>query len=354
MVLDAPPLENTPARVLIIDTAWLGDVVFTTSLIGSASALWPQAELHVLTAPRGEPILRGHPQISHLWVMDKRGLHKGLGGLWKIARQLKKIHFELVINAHPSARSRLLTALTQAPERIGYTGLGAKWCFTRTVAGDLAVEPDHVRRRTALLRALGQDVPAAPLWVPVPPEEEAGAAAFLRERGLSGQNLLGLVVGSAWETKRWPVDKYGELAREWVRERGGAVLVFGGPAERNLIAKLERDDAARMVPVVNEPLPRVAALLKQCRLVVGNDTGVGLLAMAVQGPRVVLLYGSTQINYAFPPPHFALNAGVPCCLPRTGHGAHACRWSGTADAWCMEQLTVERVLDAIGTMNEER
>ncbi len=152
MALVTPPLENTPARILIIDTAWLGDVIFTTSLLGSLKNLWPESELHVLTAPRGEPILRGHPHISKLWILDKRGAHRGLFGTLKIAAELRKAKFDLILNAHPSFRSRVLTALIGAPVRVGYEGFAARWCFTDVVPNDLAVEPDHVRRRLALLR----------------------------------------------------------------------------------------------------------------------------------------------------------------------------------------------------------
>ena len=123
MVLDAPPLENTPARVLIIDTAWLGDVIFTTSLLGTVKNLWPASEVHVLTAPRGEPILRGHPQITRLWILDKRGAHRGLLGTTKIASALRLMHFDLILNAHPSFRSRVLTRLIGAPVRVGYARL---------------------------------------------------------------------------------------------------------------------------------------------------------------------------------------------------------------------------------------
>jgi lipopolysaccharide heptosyltransferase II len=334
--MDAPPMENPPARALIIDTAWLGDVVFTTALIGAAHRLWPSCGLHALVAPRGEPILRGHPFVSRLWVFDKSGQDRGFFGLRRIARELRLQKFDLVLNAHPSLRSRLLTKWIAAPVRIGYQGFLANSCFTRTVPNDLAVEPDHAQRRLALLRGLGHDVPSEPLFVSVAEDERRAAAESITSRP-----LLGLIPGSAWETKRWPLNHFAELAERWIADRNGAVIVFGGKHERTLIEHLCHSNSEHILPFVNEPLSNVAAMLSQCSHVVGNDTGVTLLASAVGGPRVIALYGCTQVNYHFPPPHVALRAGVPCCLPRTGHGAHRCRWA--EQAWCMEQLTVDRV-----------
>jgi lipopolysaccharide heptosyltransferase II len=345
--MDAPPMENPPARALIIDTAWLGDVVFTTALIGGVHRLWPSCELHVLVAPRGEPLLHGHPFVSRLWVFDKYGKDRGGFGLRRTARALRQQKFDLILNAHPSLRSRLLTKWVAAPVRVGYQGFLANFCFTRVIANDLAVEPDHAQRRLALLRALGYDVPTEPLSVSVAEADRLWAADFLTSRQLSSCSLLGLIPGSAWETKHWPLRFYAELAQRWIDSQHGSVIVFGGHQERTLTESICRSNPEHVLPIVNEPLPHVAALLSQCSHVVGNDTGVTLLAAAVNGPHVIALYGCTQINYHFPPPHVALHAGVPCCLPRTGHGAHRCLWA--EQAWCMEQLTVDKVWNEISS-----
>src|SRR5512139_1185603 len=111
MVLDASTMENPPARVLIIDTAWMGDVVFTTSLIGAVGNLWPGAEVHMLVAPRGEPIVRHHPRIAKVWVYDKHSSQRSFASLRRLASVLSQQNFDVILNAHPSFRSRLLTRL---------------------------------------------------------------------------------------------------------------------------------------------------------------------------------------------------------------------------------------------------
>ncbi len=345
MVLDAPPLENSPTRILIIDTAWIGDVIFTTSLIGAVRRLWPASALHVITALRGEPILRDHPQVDHLWIFDKHGQQRSLPGMQKWAKYLREISFDLILNAHPSFRSRLLTRLIGAPRRIGYKGFGASLCLTHAIPNNLAVEPDHVLRRIALLRALDIEVQPEPLRIALSQDELTYAERILSQHTIGDKPLLGLIPGSAWATKKWSDENYADLLKKWVAERNGGVIVVGGFVEATTIESLHKLSRERVIPLLNEPLPRVAAFLSKCEAVVGNDTGISFMAIAAGVQRVFVLYGCTQVNYSFATPHRAITAGVPCCLPRTGHGAHRCKWA--EQPWCMEQITVDRVWNAL-------
>ncbi len=341
MVLDAPPLENSPAKILILDTAWLGDVVFTTSLIGAVKRQWPSSQVDLLVAPRGEPIVRHHPLLTQVRTYDKHGREKSLKALFRLGRELSAEKYDLVLNAHSSLRSRILTRLTNAPVRVGYEGIGARAAFTHVIPNDLALEPDHVARRINLLRALGIQASAEPLSVHVDPEEKQHAERFAEEHHINGRPLLGLICGSAWKTKQWSAANFGKLGERWVTERSGSVLVLGGEAERTIVERISTAIGPQAIPCIQSPLPFVAALLNRCDIVVGNDTGLSFLAIAAGCRQVLVMYGSTQLNYSFPAPHHAITAGVPCCLSRTGHGAQHCKWGD--EPWCMAQISVERI-----------
>jgi len=158
--------------------------------------------------------------------------------------------------------------------------------------------------------------------------------------------MLALVPGSARRTKQWETERFQVLARKWL-EIGGdrRVIVFLGPQEKGMSDGYQASDDNRIV-VVEESLRKCAALLNRCQAAVGNDTGVSFLALASGCAKVLVLYGSTQVNYAFPAPHKAVAAGVPCCLPRTGHGEARCKWTN-GPPWCMSELTVEKVFSEL-------
>jgi heptosyltransferase-2 len=147
-------MENSPSRLLIIDTAWLGDVLFTTALVGAVRAQWPACEIHLLTSPRAEQLVMDHPYLSRVWIFDKQNKDRGYGAVRRLAEDLNREDFEVVLCAHPSTRSRLLCARLNAPIRVGYRGFMDGRAFTHVIHNDLGIEPDHVERRLNLLRAI--------------------------------------------------------------------------------------------------------------------------------------------------------------------------------------------------------
>lgn len=342
MVLDASPMENSPARVLIIDTAWLGDVLFTTALIGAVRERWPNCVIDLLTAPRARELVEHHPEISEVWIYDKHGRESGIGSLKNLALKLNEKNFDICLCAHPSARSRYLCSLLSVPVRVGYRGFLASRAFTHIIHNDLAIEPDHVERRINLLRAITDVARTPPLKIGLTRDEQLWADEHLNSLGASHGPFLGLVPGSARRTKQWDIERFSRLALQWRSDNpDGSVLVFLGPKETDMhpqFAALQNHG----VFVIQDSLRHCAVLLSKCLAVVGNDTGVSFLALAAGCPKVLVLYGSTQVNYTFPAPHRAIAAGVPCCLPRTGHGEARCNWTN-GPPWCMSQISIDRI-----------
>jgi len=77
-----------PQRVLVIQTAYLGDTVFTSALVRALSARWPEAEIDLCVAPRGRDVARAIPGVGFVHLYDKRGADSGWGGLHRLAGRL--------------------------------------------------------------------------------------------------------------------------------------------------------------------------------------------------------------------------------------------------------------------------
>ena len=320
------------SAALVIQTAFLGDVVLSTPLL---SAL---AERHgavdVVTTPLAAPLLETLPAVRKVFPYDKRGADRGWGGLNSLARRLQEQSYTQAYLPHRSLRSAALAMLARIPARIGFSG---GWSFLYTEARP----KPRTGHETDRLLALANDAQGVyrPQLRPTPEDQQVA-------KGLIDGDFVALAPGSIWGSKRWPY--YAELAAKL----GADVVVVGGRDDAGL-----GDDIVRAVEggrgrskAVNAcgklTLRQSAALIGEARLLVTNDSAPLHLATAMGTP-VVALFGPTVTEFGFGPLRpgdVALGVQGLECRPCSPHGPPACPLRHHR---CMRELTVAAVLAAI-------
>lgn len=284
-------------RTLVINTAFLGDIVFTLPLIECLGLAGHRVDL-VARPPFGE-LAAGVPGLAAVHRYDKRGGDRGPGALWRLGRRLRAERYDLVLGAHPSTRSGLLAAATGAPRRIGWGPVGYHRRLPRG--------PRFVEDALALAEAAGVPTPVRAPCVraraeapPVPP----GAVA--------------LVPGARWATKRWPRAHWATLA--CALRRDGVPLVWLGSAGERALC----DPAPGDLDACGLSLPATATVLAGCRAAVGGDSGLLHLARAVGVP-TLMLFGPTDAARLPPDPgRRVLTVPGLGCRPCSPHGPARC------------------------------
>ena len=181
---------------LVIQTAFLGDVVLTTPLLSALAAL--HGPVDVVTTPVAAPLLETHPAVRKVIPYDKRGTDGGWGGVRNLARRLKGERYARAYLPHRSLRTAALAFLARIPARIGFSG---SWSFLYTEARP----KPRTGHETDRLMALADDASGVypPQLRPTADDEQAAAAH------IEGA-FVALAPGSIWGSKRWPY--YAELA----------------------------------------------------------------------------------------------------------------------------------------------
>ena len=204
---------KSPRRVLVVQTAFLGDVVLTLPLVQVIHRTYPETEISFLATPRGAEALHNHPAIHSVVVYDKRGAQRGIRPLLRLVRWLKSQEFDVALVPHRSFRSALLVWLTGIPVRIGFDTSAGAFMFTRTVP---YVRSAHeVSRNFAFLTPLEIGAPPRELPELYPSSSDVKAVdEFLKEFKVGDRGkIIALSPGSAWNTKRWPSGRFAELAK---------------------------------------------------------------------------------------------------------------------------------------------
>jgi ADP-heptose:LPS heptosyltransferase len=308
-------------------------VVFTTPAIGALRRRFPAAHLTYLVEPPAEPVVRHHPGLNDIVVLERpRGLAR-----WRydvqLARRLRAQRFDVAIDFHGGPRSGLLTWASGAPSRIGYDLPGRRWCYTTRVPWSRAlVPPRHsVLNQWDLLAPLGVaalDRVTDPVTMAVDPEAGARVAAQLAAAGVAADAPLVVMHVSAGNPfRRWPASAFAEVAAALAREdRARRVLITSGPSEAaaaeavaDAARRLAGDAAAGIVRSGEFALAELRALAGRAALYIGGDSGPLHVAATTATP-IVALFGPTLPERSMPwrdpaVPAVAIDAGPLPCRP---------------------------------------
>ena len=328
-----PTIDHQPST-LVVQTAFLGDVVLTTPLLMTLAE--DHGPVDVVTTPAAASLLVNHPAVHSVIAHDKRGSERGIAGILRLASRLRARGYTRAYLPHVSWRSGLATMLAGIPERIGFSDAPAKASYTHRVA-----RPEGTHETARLLALAGRSGPARPALA-ITNDEQRLADEWLSTNGVGGR-FVALAPGSVWGTKRW--DKYPALAATMDLP----VVVIGGPTERELAAEILAAQPAARSAVGAMPLRVSAALLARARALVTNDSLPLHLAQATGTPTVVI-FGPTVPAFGFGPtgPHDVVVEldGLPC-RPCSRHGPERCPLGHHR---CMKDLDVLQVRTALDTI----
>ncbi len=323
---------------LVIQTAFLGDVVLTTPLLGVLAER--HGPLDVVTTPAAAPLLETHPAVRRVIPYAKRGVDRGLFGLLRLGRALRAERYAIAYLPHRSLRSAALALIARIPRRIGfrdgwrllYTGTRQRPPTGHEIDRLLALADVAPRRQTApTLGLTASDV--------------AAAEAALRDGNITAQ-FATLAPGSIWGSKRWP--HYAELAERLAGRMD--VVVVGGAEDAELGEEIRTAvswGGGRSVNLCGRlTLRQSAATIRKAGVLVTNDSAPLHFAQAVETPTVAI-FGPTLPAFGFGPRGSrdqALGVGGLPCRPCSAHGPARCP---LGHHLCMQSLRVEDVLRAI-------
>lgn len=330
-------------RIALIRLRSLGDTVLMTPALEALRRDGHQVGV-VLERPF-DGILRAHPAVERLFVLSGR---KSWLSRLRAVGEIRSFRPELAIDLHGGPTSALMTRLSGAEQRVGFAASRHRRFYNRLVPNprELWGKPrlHTVEHQLAPLLHLGFPVAAEPrLSLPVDASALEAMRDLLAAQGVEEGFIL-IHPAAAFDTKRWPVERFGALAR-LLLDKGLPAIATAGPGEETLLEEFRRltDGRLRVIPPV--PLGSFAALASLCGLYVGNDTGATHVAAAVGRP-IVVIFGSSDANAWHPwgVPYELLRSDREC-VPCPGY--YCLHYPAPL---CVRDIPVERVTEAVTRM----
>lgn len=267
--------EQHTKKILLITLSNIGDAVMTTPVLEALHQRYPQAIIDIVTDARASQLFTHCPYRGAMINKDKQA---GWRGTATLLRRLRNTRYHLVVDL----RTDGLTLLLRARERL--TRRKARVPGHHAVERHFGVIADHLDN---------PGIPAPRLWL------SRAEQAFAEQQlsGVPGHRWLALAPGARWQPKCWPAQNFRSLL-EQLQDGFNAVVLLGDASEADRCATIGK---SLPLPVINlagkTSLLQTAAVLAQAQLLVGNDSGIGHIAAAVNTPTVTVFGPGDPARY---------------------------------------------------------
>lgn len=326
---------------LVIQTAFIGDVVLATGIVEKLHRHFPDAQIDFLVRKGNEGLLQHHPYLNEVLIWDKK--NGKLTNLWKMLRLIRKRRYDKVINVQRFAATGILTAFSGARETIGFDKNPFSWAFSKKikhVISDVQHPIHEVDRNNELIRAFTNDQVMKPHLYP-------SAQDMTAVQGYKKHPYITISPASVWFTKQFPKDKWIAFAKEIPANY--TIYLLGAPNDVPLAEEIRAGGITATVVNLCGKLSflQSAALMKEAVMNYVNDSAPMHFASSVNAP-VTAVYCSTLPSFGFGPlsdKRFVVEIREPlACRPCGLHGRPACPLGHFK---CAYGITNEQLVDKL-------
>lgn len=339
---------NNVASIVILCWGLLGDVFIRVPLIEALRRRFPRARIVVVVDPPALAVLQHHPDCDELIAFSrvKKPRLTYVVETYKTLMKLRRRRFDLLINLYCGGSSARFSRVINAGIRLSFDHTRALRAANNVLAPYPSFSGNWSKALGSMLLPLGiqdQDIRRGSSFYCT-----AQAQARARERLADAPRpLVAINLGAGSAEKRWPVERFVELARRIHARHGHVPLVFTNPGAEHLAEDFARHyrPQGRLIVVPVVPLDEVGALMSECDAIITGDTSLMHLAFALKRPTLVL--------FTFTRPEMVLpeDVTVASCFVESTSGAQYCgRPAGSVDIPVDLAL---RQFDQLVTMKEK-
>lgn len=352
-------VDLKPKKILVIDLAFIGDVILATPVMRALKEAWPEASIVMLTVPLTKDVAAMDPFVDEVMVYDKRGEHKGLPGMLRMAGRLRKRQFDLAVCMNFAVRGAAVAWLAGIPQRLGYDAQHAGLFLNHTASAQREGIKHETLNHLEVLKPLELFTRNTSLSFRFPAEAEASLAQKKQELGIPERGYLVLCPFGSYERKNLPEHKAVGLIRRLMEESSTAgileeagvpaadawldIYLIGGPREETGLRKIA--DAAGLershVLAGSLSLPELAVFLRDAACLVTVDTGPQHIAQAAGCPTIALFGPTDPVIWGPRGERDIVLYDKPDCSPCWGKGE--CPQPGG----CIAKLENEEIIKAV-------
>jgi heptosyltransferase-2 len=341
-------MSNTK-KILLIQTAFIGDVILATSLVEFIKIKFPDAQIDFLLRAGNQSLLETNPDIKNIYIWEKK--KNKIRSLLQNIKKVRSENYDVVINVQRFFSSGLVTSLSKAKIKLGFDKNPLSLFFTRRISHKIPHSQNdiflhEVQRNCLLTRPIVENfkLPSAQELRPklyFSEADEIKVAKVIQDKNC----YFVLAPSSVWYTKQWHASKWAELITQL--EAQGTVFIIGGPDDKSYLETVIPNDSKSINLSGKLSLRQSALLMKNATRVFVNDSAPLHLASSVNA-KTTAIFCSTVPDFGYFPLSednklIQLNPRLEC-MPCGLHGHKSCPKSHFK---CALDIEVQEVLSTI-------
>lgn len=285
-------------KFLIIQTAFIGDVILATALAEKLHAAFPDAKIDMLVRGGNESLLENNPCLNKVIVRNKK--ENKIGNLFKIISIVRKEKYDAVINAHRFLSSGLMTALSGAKEKTGFNKNPLSFFFSQKIE-HLMDGVHETERNQKLIAHLTNGEAAMPRLYTSASDNEA-TNRFKVDSAGNRKKYICIAPASVWFTKQFPKEKWMQFIKQIPNDI--TVYLLGSSGDSELCEDIMQQAANSQQPIINLSgklsFLQTASLMRDAQMNYCNDSAPLHIASAMNAP-VTAVFCSTVPEFGFGP-----------------------------------------------------
>ena len=344
-------------RILLYQTAFLGDVVLTIPLIKEIRNKFPYAEITVVVLPHAVELMRAIQEVDNVISYDKKGRDSGVINLFRLIRFFRERKFDILICPHRSFRSALIASLSDIPLRVAFRESAMSFVYTDLVARNEKLH--EADRNLSLLEKITGSLDASTKKIVLKLDDSSKNRAYelLKNNGVDlSSPFIAVAPGSKWATKRWIPEGFGKVISSLLSD-GVRAVILGSEDDKGTVNEVKKYAGSGVIDLCGMTTPLVtAAILSRASGLLSNDNAAVHLSSMVGTP-VVEIYGPTVPAFGFYPykiKYEIVEVKNLKCRPCSPHGPAKCP---EGHFLCMKTILpaeVYRAVKSILTADEKK
>ena len=280
------PDKNRIKKILCIKPRGIGDIVLSTIIIDNLIAHYKDVQIDYLTEHFAKSSVANNPHVSKVLSMDKTEFPL------KVALRIRKEKYDMILDLWSNPRSAQITFLSGVKYRVGYAYRGRKYAYN-ILATSGRGDYHSAEHNLEILKPLEIPVISKKIHYYISNEDEKFGRDFIENNFSEDSNVIGIIPAGGWPSKRCDASKWVEICKSIQEKYKAKFLILWGPGDEEDANYIKDNLAEKAVLAPKTKLTAMTGLIKNCDLIIANDSGPMHISAALGKPTLGI-FGPTN------------------------------------------------------------